>query len=79
MPSVPWASKDLSANPDPATEFGLNLLSCGSRKATGKVADMAARQVPIDALWVAISVRKNFLVLVNGKLVPIIYKLSMIL
>jgi len=77
--NLPCASNDLSAKPDPATEFGLNLLNWGSRNATGNVAEIAARQVPIDARWVAISVLKNFLVFVRAKLVPMMYKLSIIL
>ena len=44
------ASSDLSENPDPKTEFGLNFAKEGSRKATGKAAEKAERQVPIEPL-----------------------------
>ena len=73
------ASSDRSEKPDPRTEWGLNLLSVGSRYATGKVDAKAERTVPIDDLYVEMSVLMNFLALVNCKSVPRIKKLSQIL
>ncbi len=73
------ASNDRFANPEPVTEYGLCFAMVGSRKATGKVEDNAARQVPMLARCEVISVLMNFLARVSWRSVPMMYRLSRIL
>lgn len=77
-PHLPWASRDWSAILL-CILHGLFLFIMGSRKATGKVAANAPRQLPMAGLWRLISFLINVFPLSSVRSVPSWYRAARIL